>query len=155
MIRLTVALVALLVAAITLALAAAMINYVGNLPVSNLAAIDGDTIAMQGEAKHVRIVGLDAPETGNRARCPEERALAEKAKARLQELVSTGSVWLRTVPCSCPPEMLGTKACNDGRLCAKITADDQDVAALMIAEGLARPFVCGETSCPKTESWCQ
>jgi hypothetical protein len=28
------------------------------------------------------------------------------------------------------------------------------VGVALIAEGLARPFVCGRTSCPSRESWC-
>jgi hypothetical protein len=30
----------------------------------------------------------------------------------------------------------------------------QDVGAMLIAEGLARAFVCGHTSCPAREPWC-
>jgi hypothetical protein len=30
----------------------------------------------------------------------------------------------------------------------------QDVGAMLIAEGLARAFVCRRTSCPARESWC-
>jgi hypothetical protein len=52
---------------------------------------------------------------------PKSAPLGEKAKARLQQLVSTGSVYLDEVPCSCPPETLRTKNCNHGRLCARLT----------------------------------
>ncbi|MFN7305709.1 MAG: thermonuclease family protein, partial [Acetobacteraceae bacterium] len=39
--------------------------------------IDGDTIVHRGQT--IRIMGLDAPEVHHR--CPEERALAERARA--------------------------------------------------------------------------
>jgi endonuclease YncB( thermonuclease family) len=42
--------------------------------------IDGDTIRAHGYA--VRLVGFDAPESGFRARCESERALAAKATFR-------------------------------------------------------------------------
>jgi endonuclease YncB( thermonuclease family) len=40
--------------------------------------IDGDTIVHRGQT--IRIMGLDAPEVHHR--CPEEKALAERARAR-------------------------------------------------------------------------
>jgi hypothetical protein len=33
-------------------------------------------------------------------------------------------------------------------------ADCRLVAGILIAEGLARAFVCGRTSCPPRQSWC-
>jgi hypothetical protein len=47
-------------------------------------------------------------------------------------------------------------ACNHGRACGTLRSNGRDVGAILIAEGLAVPFVCGATSCPKTpRPWCQ
>jgi hypothetical protein len=43
-----------------------------------------------------------------------------------------------------PKEHLGA---TTGRSCAVLRARGQDVGALLIAEGLAREFECGRTSC--------
>jgi endonuclease YncB( thermonuclease family) len=53
--------------------------------------IDGDTIRAHGRS--VRLVGFDAPESGFRAQCESERALAAKATFRLRQLVSAGGVF--------------------------------------------------------------
>src|ERR1700686_1998962 len=52
--------------------------------------IDGDTIRAHGRS--VRLVGFDAPESGLRAQCESERALAAKASFRLRQLVSAGGL---------------------------------------------------------------
>ena len=48
--------------------------------------IDGDTIVHRGQT--IRIMGLDAPEVHHR--CPAEKALAERARARLAQLLADG-----------------------------------------------------------------
>ena len=48
--------------------------------------IDGDTIVHRGQT--IRIMGLDAPEVHHR--CPAEKALAERARARLEQLLAEG-----------------------------------------------------------------
>jgi endonuclease YncB( thermonuclease family) len=53
--------------------------------------IDGDTIRVAGTTADVRLVGFNAPET-TRARCPEERALGERADRRLREIVRGGQL---------------------------------------------------------------
>ncbi len=46
-------------------------------------------------------------------------------------------------------------ACNYGRSCAFLKANGEDVAAILIREGLAVPLVCGAASCPPTpKPWC-
>jgi endonuclease YncB( thermonuclease family) len=50
--------------------------------------VDGDTIRLDGIKPDIRLVGFNAPET-DRARCAEERALADVAYRRLRELVSS------------------------------------------------------------------
>jgi endonuclease YncB( thermonuclease family) len=114
--------------------------------------IDGDTIRANGRT--VRLVGFDAPETGLHARCESERALAAKATFRLRQLVSSGGLDLELIPCSCRRDTEGTPHCNYGRACGVLTAARKDVGDILISEGLARRYVCGRTSCPHREPWC-
>jgi endonuclease YncB( thermonuclease family) len=114
--------------------------------------VDGDTIAIG--ATVYRLVGFDAPETGSRARCESERTLGARASFRLRQLVSGGGLTLEPIRCSCPPGTEGTKACNYGRLCARLIARGRDVGDILISEGLARPYVCGTTLCPRRQPWC-
>ena len=114
--------------------------------------IDGDTVRWQGET--VRLVGFDTPEKGDRARCQSERSKGDRATVRLRELIATGTVTLDLVRCSCPAGTEGTKACNFGRACVVLLVDGRDAGRTLIAEGLARPYVCHATSCPPRGSWC-
>jgi endonuclease YncB( thermonuclease family) len=50
--------------------------------------VDGDTFHL-GE-RTIRILGIDAPEVGDHARCPDEARRGEAATARLQALLSAG-----------------------------------------------------------------
>jgi endonuclease YncB( thermonuclease family) len=113
--------------------------------------LDGDTIRIVGET--FRLVGFDAPET-YRAQCASERELGNRATFRLRQLVADGGLDLERVPCSCRGGTEGTPRCNYGRSCGVLRARGQDVGALLIAEGLARAYLCGRTSCPTRESWC-
>jgi endonuclease YncB( thermonuclease family) len=113
--------------------------------------LDGDTIRVAGET--FRLVGFDAPET-YRARCPSERELGNRATFRLRQLVAGGGLDLERIACSCRTGTQGTRRCNYGRSCGTLKARGQDVGATLVAEGLARAYVCGRTSCPSRESWC-
>jgi micrococcal nuclease len=113
--------------------------------------LDGDTIRIAGET--FRLVGFDAPET-YRARCPSERDLGNGATFRLRQLVADGGLDLERIACSCPTGTEGTLRCNYGRSCGILSARGEDVGALLIAEGLARAYVCGRTSCPTRKAWC-
>lgn len=59
----------------------------------SLTAVDGDTIRCGTERMRDMgsgapfVSGYDAPETGSRAKCAQERLLGEQAKRRLQELL--------------------------------------------------------------------
>jgi endonuclease YncB( thermonuclease family) len=114
--------------------------------------VDGDTIEARGEVW--RLVGFDTPETGSRARCSAERDMGNAASRRLRELIAPGSVVLVPVPCACPVGTQGTQRCNRGRQCAWLTVQGRDAGAALIAEGLARPFVCGPHRCPRRAPWC-
>lgn len=63
------------------------------LSCSSLVAVDGDTIRCGTERMRDMgpgapfVSGYNAPETGQRAKCQQERLLGEQAKLRLQELL--------------------------------------------------------------------
>jgi endonuclease YncB( thermonuclease family) len=117
-----------------------------------ISVIDGDTIRFKRQV--YRVVGFDAPESGSRARCERERTLADAATNRLRQLVANGQTVLEPVPCSCPPGTEETPECNYGRLCAVLRAEGRDVGAILVSEGLARPYVCSQSRCPRRQSWC-
>jgi hypothetical protein len=52
---------------------------------SGIYVIDGDTIEALG--KRIRLVGFDAPELGEHARCGLERVLAARATSRLRQMI--------------------------------------------------------------------
>ena len=114
--------------------------------------IDGDTVRIDGQP--YRLVGFDTPENGLTARCQRERDLAARATLRLRQIVAKGGLQLERVPCACQPGTEGTPRCNYGRLCGVLTAAGRDVGATLIAEGLARRYVCGQASCPPRQGWC-
>jgi hypothetical protein len=47
----------------------------------------------------------------------------------------------------------GTSRCNYGRVCGVLTVGGREVGQILIAEGLAHPYVCSGTSCPKRQPW--
>jgi micrococcal nuclease len=100
--------------------------------------VDGDTIRI---GKHdVRAYGYDTPEKGSLAKCDLEREMAARATARMKELIS-------------PPHVFTAKYVKGrdkyGRPLARFYSDHQDVAAILIAEGLAHPYKGG-----KKQAWC-
>jgi endonuclease YncB( thermonuclease family) len=121
----------------------------------DIRVIDGDTIRVQHQQPNVRLVGFNAPET-RKAQCEPERELGTKATRRLRDLVRAGNLDFEFVACSCLPGTEGTPACNYGRRCGTLKADGRDIGAILIEEGLAVPFQCSATRCPKTpRPWCQ
>lgn len=58
-----------------------------DFPAAEVRVVDGDTIRISRE--RIRILGIDAPETQNRARCDEERRLASLATMTLKELIES------------------------------------------------------------------
>ncbi|MGR9299968.1 thermonuclease family protein (plasmid) [Rhizobium leguminosarum] len=116
---------------------------------------DGDTVHVSGERVGTRLVGFNTPEKFS-PQCEYEHQLGERASARLRELVAHGSARLTKVACACAPGTEGTKICNHGRYCGTLLVDGRDVGSILISEGLAVPFICGETSCPPTpRPWCK
>ena len=121
-------------------------------PIGPITVVDGDTVRVNGQT--YRLVGFDTPESGSLARCERERKLADAATYRLRQLVASRQTTFKPVPCSCRPGTEGTQQCNYGRLCARLWADGRDVGGVLISEGLAHSYVCGQTGCPKRQSWC-
>jgi micrococcal nuclease len=107
--------------------------------------VDGDTLAVRVAvwlglevSVRIRIRGIDAPEL--RARCPQEREMAEAAAAHLAALVGEGPVALTNIA--------GGKFY--GRVIADVaSAEARDLAEAMLAPGLARPYDGG-----RREGWC-
>ena len=108
--------------------------------------VDGDTLAVrvtvwlgQELAVLVRVRGIDAPEL--RGDCDSEKARAVDAAAALERLVGGQPVVLS--------EIEGDK--YFGRVLSNVvTTGGADVAAALIAAGLARPYDGGERL-----SWCE
>ena len=107
--------------------------------------VDGDTIEVLARIwpDHfvetlVRLADIDAPEL--RGRCAEEIAQAERAKSRLAALLQGGRLDLVDVH-------YGKYA---GRVVARVlTEDGRDVAKILLAEKLVRPYSGG-----RREPWC-
>jgi endonuclease YncB( thermonuclease family) len=91
--------------------------------------IDGDTIRYGG-AK-IRLEDVDTPET-HEPRCASEAALGRRATRRLLELVNAGPFQLVRVG--------DRDEDRYGRKLRTITRGGRSVGAVLIAEGLARPW---------------
>ncbi len=106
--------------------------------------LDGDTIRVRARIwlgtdveLLVRIDGIDTPEI--RGKCAHEKALAARARALTESLVAGGAVRLHDV-------RYGKYA---GRVVARVVADGQDIADLLLAAGLAHRYGGGAR-----EPWC-
>jgi micrococcal nuclease len=110
---------------------------------------DGDTIVIAAPylpqplkpQLSVRIYGVDTPEKGGRAGCPQEAAAAEKASAWTKELVKNG----RHIQVT----LYGWDKFG-GRVLGDILVDGISVRQGLIAAGLAREYY-GD----KKKSWCE
>ncbi|WP_372574736.1 thermonuclease family protein [Ruegeria jejuensis] len=102
-----------------------------------IAVVDGDTIRINGH--RYRLSGYDTPETFQ-AQCDSERALGERAKQRLTQLISKHggiTLWVKS------------RKDQFGRFIANGSVGDIDVGHILISEGLAQPYFVGPRS-----SWC-
>jgi endonuclease YncB( thermonuclease family) len=117
----------------------------GYHPADVLRVIDGDTFEARVQVwpgiaitSRVRLRGIDAPEM--RARCADEQAKAVAARDALVRILSEGSVGIARI----------TQDKYGGRVDAEVsTAATDDVAAVMLASGLARAY-----SGRRRASWC-
>lgn len=97
--------------------------------------VDGDSVWIDGQ--RVRLLGIDAPEM--QARCPAERELALRARQRLAEMLSSGSVTTKSD---------GPDKDRYGRLLRRVFVEGVEVGPLLVSEGLARIWV------GRREPWC-
>lgn len=117
----------------------------GPIPAQVVRVIDGDSLLVratiwpgQTVLVNVRLSGIDTAET--RAPCEAARTFAARAVALITVKVSSGSVALFDV-------RFGKYA---GRVIARVETDaGTDLAALLLAEGVAKPYETG----PRPE-WC-
>jgi endonuclease YncB( thermonuclease family) len=90
-------------------------------------AIDGDTIRCRNLTRHVRLIGIDAPELHG---CPRTRVCtpgdSQAAKRQMRQLLASGRVTIR-------PAGDG----GYGRMAGRVWAGRVDVNCAMLASGLA------------------
>ncbi|RMF10154.1 MAG: thermonuclease family protein [Alphaproteobacteria bacterium] len=99
--------------------------------------VDGDTFWFQGEK--IRIADINTPET-HRPACTREKALGERATRRLLSLLNDGPFKL---------EHTGDRDTDFfGRKLRVVTRNGRSLGQVLIAEGLARPWV------GRRHSWC-
>lgn len=91
---------------------------------------DGDTFRIGNE--RVRILGIDAPEIGDRARCAKENRMAIEARNYLRSEIGRHGVRI---------ERNGHDIY--GRTLAYVYIDGQDIAETMIRNKLAKPYIAG------------
>lgn len=102
-------------------------------PIRVTCVVDGDTVWIEGEK--VRLADIDAPEPGGA--CVAERVLAARAAGRLAELLGQGDYMI---------ERSGRD--TYGRTLATISTGGRSVGAILVEEGLARPWT------GRRERWC-
>ncbi len=110
-----------------------------------LNVLDGDTVEArvhvwmgQEVITRIRLKDIDAPEMNGQ--CGAERELAASSRNRVASLAGDAEVLLADVR---PDKYFG-------RVVASVTiADGRDVGAVLLAEGLARPYRGG-----RRQGWC-
>jgi len=106
---------------------------------ARMRVIDGDTLEDMREDITYRLVNIDTPETGPRARCAAERALGNRATEAARSLVERARR-LELRPTG--------RQDRYGRTIAFVLVDGRDMGETLIAEGLARPWR------GRREPWC-
>jgi endonuclease YncB( thermonuclease family) len=118
---------------------------VGRYAADVMRVLDGDTFEARVHlwpgldiSTRVRLRGIDAPEL--RARCIDERVKAEAAREALVGILAEGEVAVGRV---------GLDKYGGRVLADAATRRTPNVAAAMLARGLARPYAGG-----RRDSWC-
>ena len=102
---------------------------------------DGDTFDVKCNGRpqeRIRLMGYDTPET-YRAQCPAEKALGDEATARMHVLVRNRQI-------------TGIERHGHGkygRVIARVWLDEEDLADIMVREGLAMRYAGGHRA-----NWC-
>jgi endonuclease YncB( thermonuclease family) len=97
---------------------------------------DGDTFRIGAE--RVRVLGMDAPEIGGGAKCEAEQRAALRARDYLEAALQGDDLYI---------ERDGFDVY--GRTLARVYVNGRDIAPVMLAAGLARPYVPGRHG-----DWC-
>ena len=113
-----------------------------------LRVIDGDTYIIAapwlppelGKTISLRVLGIDTPEHGKKAKCKAEADLADKATAAAKDLIRKAKVVTVT---------LSHWDKYGGRIDGSVILDGQSIADMLIGAGLARPYNGGAK-----RSWC-
>jgi len=106
---------------------------------ARIRVIDGDTIEDMREDITYRLVNIDTPETGSRARCAAERAAGNRATEAARSLFARARQF----------ELRPTGRLDRyGRTIAFVLIDGRDMGETLIADGLARPWR------GRREPWC-
>lgn len=94
--------------------------------------VDGDTylVLIEGVSTPVRLFNADTPETGSRARCPEELEAGLRAKEFVRQLVATRQVAVFPT----------WKLDKYFRVLARVTIDGHDLGELLVENGLGRAY---------------
>jgi micrococcal nuclease len=105
----------------------------------NIRVIDGDTLEDMSADITYRLVNIDTPETGSRARCAAERELGDRATRTARTLITNARAF-ETRPTG--------RIDRYGRTIAYVRVDGRDLGETLIADGLARPWR------GRREPWC-
>ena len=108
----------------------------GPIPAKVVRVIDGDTLTVEATiwlgqrlTVNARVRGIDTPEL--HGACQREKAMAEAARSALAKVAEAHAVRLTNI----------ANGKYAGRVLADVETDDgTDVAAYMLATGLARPY---------------
>ncbi len=101
------------------------------LPMAKPWVIDGDTIDDRAAGIRYRLANIDAPETGDNARCHRERMRGEEAtRAAIRLVRSAAQVQVRPT----------FRRDRYGRRVAFVLVDGRDLGELLMAQGLAQPW---------------
>jgi micrococcal nuclease len=114
--------------------------------------IDGDTVEFAApflpdplpKKLSIRVLGVDTPEKGHRASCPQEAAAAEKASQFTKDTLN--AAYKAKLPVYIE---LQKHDKYGGRVLGDVIVNGERLSQLLIANGHARPYF-GE----KKSSWC-
>ena len=113
--------------------------------------IDGDTLEIEQNFMpdnlklKIRILGIDTPEKGWRAKCAKEKILAKKAFDFMQESITNAQN--NNIPITFSNLKWGKYG---GRLLATVTINNKNLSTELINRGLAKEY-----HGKKKESWCK
>ena len=121
-------------------------TYTYDYPVTRV--IDGDTVEFRADflpkplkpVLSLRVLGVDTPEKGSTAKCPEEKALGIKASNFTKELLARRKTTQVVIQ---EWDKYG------GRVLGDVIFDGQSLRQLLLDNGYARPYDGGKKS-----SWC-